>query len=72
MATTEFPSGESVPTQRRRQTLSALLHRLVLMLTLTAGGAALVYNAVSIVSGERGLVGLYGAGETGDAPIWRG
>jgi len=43
---------------RHQSTLSALLHRLVLLLTLVIGAGALVYNAVSIVSGEEGLIGL--------------
>jgi hypothetical protein len=30
----------------------------VLLLTLVIGAGALVYNAVSIVSGEEGLIGL--------------
>lgn len=44
--------------RRRRHGLSTLLHRLALLLTMAVGGGALVYNAVSIVSGEGGLVGL--------------
>ncbi len=35
-----------------------LLHRAVLLLTLTLGAGALVYNAASIVKGEPGLMGL--------------
>jgi hypothetical protein len=41
----------------RRRSPSALLHRLALLLTLTIGGGALVYNAVSIVNGSGGLMG---------------
>lgn len=41
----------------RRRAPSALLHRLVLLLTLTVGGGALVYNAVSIINGTGGLIG---------------
>lgn len=41
----------------RRRAPSALLHRIFLLLTLTVGGGALVYNAVSIVNGSGGLMG---------------
>jgi hypothetical protein len=43
---------------RRRRTLSALLHRLALLLTLAVGAGVLVYNAFSIVNGDGGLVTL--------------
>ncbi|MCG6939789.1 MAG: hypothetical protein LJE69_00865 [Thiohalocapsa sp.] len=42
----------------RRGHLSAVLHRLALLLTLVIGASALVYNAVSIVNGDAGLMGL--------------
>ncbi len=42
----------------RRRAVSVLLHRLALLLTLIIGAAALVYNALSIVNGDAGLIGL--------------
>jgi hypothetical protein len=51
--------------RRHRRGLSTLLHRLALLLALTVGGGALVYNALSIVSGEGGLVGLSSAVDLG-------
>lgn len=60
---------------RRRHGLSTLLHRLALLLALAVGGGALVYNAVSIVSGEGGLVGVssaVGPGPDEGPPRFRG
>jgi hypothetical protein len=64
----------------RRRALSALLHRLALLLTLAVGAGVLVYNAVSIVNGDGGLVGLpmfsdgslFGPASFGPAPAQRG
>ena len=53
----------SAPSRRRRT--SSLLHRLALLLALAVGTGALVYNAVSIVNGEGGLVSLPGMSDTG-------
>jgi hypothetical protein len=46
-----------------------LVHRLALLLTLAIGGSVLVYNAVSIVNGEGGLMGspLHSARMSGSA-----
>jgi hypothetical protein len=46
------------PQLSRRQRLSVSLHRLALLLTLVLAAAALVYNALSIVNGDAGLIGL--------------
>jgi hypothetical protein len=52
-----------------------LVHRFALLLTLTLGAGALVYNAVSIVNGDGGLVGLpglSGAALTGETRVFPG
>ncbi|MGD8275192.1 MAG: hypothetical protein PVJ30_04480 [Thiohalocapsa sp.] len=59
----------------RRHALSSLAHRVLLLLTLALGAGALVYNAVSIVNGDSGLMGLpalSGAGWTDPAPSFCG
>lgn len=69
------PSHRLRPRRRPRRGVSALLHRLALLLTLAVGGGALVYNAVSIVSGEGGLVRLSSAVDLdpdGATPRFRG
>ncbi|WP_295886416.1 hypothetical protein [uncultured Thiohalocapsa sp.] len=61
--------------RQRRRTLTSLVHRLALLITLAIGGGALVYNAVSIVNGEGGLVrlpALSGAGWSGGTPAVSG
>ncbi|WP_295542796.1 hypothetical protein [uncultured Thiohalocapsa sp.] len=62
MATPEYLQSPRRRAQRRRRwrrhRLSTLLHRLVLLLALAAGTGSLVYNALSIINGEGGLVGL--------------
>ncbi|WP_296900404.1 hypothetical protein [Thiohalocapsa sp.] len=52
-----------------------MAHRVLLLLTLALGAGALVYNAVSIVNGDSGLMGLpalSGAGWTDPAPSFCG
>jgi hypothetical protein len=57
MTPTQDNPGPGLPARRRR-TLSTLLHRLALLLTLAVGAGVLVYNAFSIVNGDGGLVAV--------------
>jgi hypothetical protein len=49
----------------RRRSISLSLHRAALWLTLAVGGGALVYNALSVVTGQGGLANVSAPFEQG-------